>query len=92
MNVRWWRVAVVFEDAGEPCTWTLHVRAFTDESARRLVAQRVGARPFLVYACQPSEPLTRVANKEEIVADYGPYRRSWDDPMVAHLRRSLAPG
>ena len=89
MNVRWWRVAVVFEKEGAPCTWTLHVRAFTEESARRLVEQRVGERPFFVYACQPSEPLTKVANREEIVADYGPYERSWDDPMLAGLRSNL---
>jgi len=90
MNVRWWRVAVVYEDNGAPRTWTLHVRAFTEESARALVASRVGDRSFFVYACQPSDPLTKVANREEIVADYGPYERSWDDPTLAHLRAELA--
>ncbi|MHC4547429.1 MAG: hypothetical protein ACYTEZ_01520 [Planctomycetota bacterium] len=89
MKVRWWRVGVVFERDGDPWTWTLHVRALTEASARRLVAERVGEAPHAVYACQPSEPLLRVAATEEVVADYGPYRRSWQDPTIAHLRSLL---
>lgn len=79
MNVRWWRVGVLFERDDDPWTWTMHVRAFTEASARRLVAERVDG-PHEVYACVGSEPLLRVENREEIVADYGPYRRSWGDP------------
>lgn len=85
MKVRWWRMGVVFERDGDPWTWTLHVRAFSEKGARRLVAGRVDA-PHAVYACQPSDPLLRVADTEEVVADYGPYRRSWEDRTIAHLR------
>jgi hypothetical protein len=81
MKVRWWRVGVLFERDGDPWTWTFHVRAFTEASAQRLVAEKVDA-PHEVYACVGSEPLMRVANREEIVADYGPYRRSWGDPAI----------
>lgn len=84
MKVRWWRMGVVFERDGDPWTWTLHVRAFREEGARRLVAGKVAA-PHAVYACEPSDPLLRVADKEEVVADYGPYRRSWEDRTIAHL-------
>ena len=38
MKVRWWRMGVVFERDGDPWTWTLHVRAFHENGARRLVA------------------------------------------------------
>ncbi len=88
MKVRWWRMGVVFEREGDPWTWTLHVRAFTEASARRLVAERIDG-PHEVYACVGSEPLMRVANREEIVADYGPYRRSWRDPAMIGFRRAL---
>ena len=88
MNIRWWRMGVVYEDAGDPWTGTLHVRAFQESGARRIVAARVG-RPHAVYTCAPSEPLLRVKNVEEIVAQYGPYRRSWDDETVTHLRALL---
>lgn len=85
MNVRWWRMAVLFERDGAPLTWTMHVRAFTEASARALVAREVEGK-HLVYACAPSEPLARVAPKEEVVARYGPYARSWEDPALDGLR------
>jgi hypothetical protein len=81
-------MGVVFERDGDPWTWTLHVRARTEGGARRLVAETVGA-PHAVYACQPSDPLLRVADKEEVVATYGPYRRSWEDRTIAHLEALL---
>jgi len=85
MKPRWWRVAVVLQRDGDPWTWTFHVRAFTEARARALVADRVGA-PHEVYACVASDPLSRVAPVEEVVADYGPYHRSWDDPATAPLQ------
>ncbi len=85
MKVRWWRVGVIFEREGRPYTQTLHVRAFDEVSALRLVAQRIGVRHH-VYIAQPSEPLLRVKEVEEIVATYGPYERSWDDPDVGAWR------
>jgi len=88
MNPRWWRIAIVFEEEGAPRTWTFHVRAFTEKRARELVAERVG-HPFAVYACHPSDPLPRAPREDEIAADYGPWRRSWDDPAVAPLRALL---
>lgn len=88
--IRWWRVAVLFRADDAPYSWTLHVRAFTDERARRLVAARVrehagrtAEASLHVYACVPSDPLRRVTQREEIVAAYGPYRRAWDDPLLA---------
>jgi hypothetical protein len=88
VNPRWWRIAIVYEDAGEPWTWTFHVRAFTETSARALVGERVD-HDFVVYGCHPSEPLPTAPRDEEIAADYGPWRRSWDDPTVAPLRERL---
>lgn len=85
MIPRWWRVGVVFLREGDPWTWTFHVRAFTERAARALVAERVGSR-HAIYVCHPSDPLPRVAKVEEIAADYGPYRRSWEDPTITHLR------
>ena len=85
MNVRWWRIGVLFERDGAPWTRTLHIRAFTEESARRMAAERVGC-PHTVHVIEPSEPLLRVENREEIVADFGPFRRSWEDPVLAELR------
>jgi hypothetical protein len=85
MNPRWWRIGVLFEEQGAPWTWTFHVRAFSEESARRLVAERLGDRAFTVHVCHPSEPLPRAPREEEIAADYGPFRRSWDDPAVKQL-------
>lgn len=89
MNPRWWRIAIVYEDAGEPWTWTFHVRAFTEKSARALVVERV-ERQFVVYGCHPSEPLPTAPRHEEIAANYGPWKRSWDDPTIAPLRNLLA--
>jgi len=89
MKVRWWRVGVLFEKDDGPWTWTFHVRAFTEASARRLVAEKIdGAHE--VYACVGSEPLMRVANREEIVADFGPYRRSWSDPALGVVSHQLS--
>jgi len=86
MKLRWWRLSVLLERDGDPWTWTFHVRAFTEAGARRLVAERLRGEAHTVYALEPSEPLVKVAPQEEVVADYGPYRRSWDDPMLAELR------
>lgn len=82
MTLRWWRVAVLLVRDGEPWTWTLHVRAFTEKNALRLAAERV-AEPHTVLACHPSDPLPKAAPREEVVADYGPYRRSFEDPVLA---------
>lgn len=82
----WWRIAVLIERDGAPWTWTFHVRARTERKARTLVAAHVGG-PHTVYACHPSDPLFRASPQEEIAAHYGPYRRSWDDPMLAGLSR-----
>ncbi len=87
-RIRWYRVGLVFERDQTPFTWTFHVRAFTADAARRLAAARAGT-PHAVYVCQPSEPLRRVAQVEEIVAHYGPYPRSWNDPVVTPLRAAL---
>ena len=86
MNVRWWRMGVIYERGGNPWTHTFHVRAFTEEGARRLVGQRLVGIRHAFHACQPSDPLLRVANREEIVAEFGPYERSWDDETIQHLR------
>ncbi len=85
---RWWRIGVVFERGGAPWTHTFHVRALSERSARRLVADRVG-RPHGVHVCHSSEPQLNVLLTEEIAADYGPYERSWDDPMIVHLKETL---
>jgi len=92
MKLRWWRLSVLLERDGDPWTWTFHVRAFTEVSARRLVADRLQGEAHTVYALEPSEPLVKVAPKEEIVADYGPYRRSSEDPMLAGLTPEAGPG
>jgi hypothetical protein len=80
---------VVVEREGEPWTWTFHVRAFTEEKARRLIEPRLQGARFAVFACVPSDPLLKAAPLEEIVADYGPWRRSWTDPALAPLRKLL---
>jgi hypothetical protein len=87
MKLRWWRLSVLLERDGAPWTWTFHVRAFTEANARRLVAERLSGEAHTVYACEPSEPLAKVAPPEEIIADYGPYRRSWEDPAMAPFRK-----
>ena len=90
MNVRWWRIAIVYEENGAPHTWTFHVRALTDKRAQALVRDRVGRDDFAVFGSHPSEPLPTAKQTDEIVADWGPYRRSWKDPTVAPLRALLA--
>jgi len=85
-RLRWFRLSLYVERDGDPWTWAFHVRALTEANARRLVAERLEGEAHVVYACEPSEPLARAAQKEEIVADYGPYRRSWKDPMMAQVR------
>ena len=94
MSLRWWRIGVIMERDGEPWTWTLHVRANTEASARRLVDKRVAdefpdVKRSAIHLCHPSDPLLRVAPKEEIIVTYGPYRRAWSDPVVAGLRNVL---
>ena len=91
MNVRWWRLAIVYEESGEPWTWTFHVRAFTEKRARALVGESVGRAEFAVYVCHPSDPLPTALQQEAVVADYGPYRRSWDDVALRPLRARLHP-
>lgn len=82
MTLRWWRLCVLLVRAGEPWTWTFHVRAFTEATARRLVAERAG-EPHAVLACHASDPLPKAPPVEEVVADYGPWRRSFEDPMMS---------
>jgi len=89
VSVRWWRIAVVYEDDGAPHTWTFHVRALTEKRAQALVRERVGRDDFAVFGCFPSEPLPNAKQTDEIVADWGPYRRSWEDPTVAPLKGLL---
>jgi len=86
MIPRWWRIAVVLEREGAPWTWTFHVRAPTEKKARELVKSHLGEEPYAVFACHPSDPLHRAPRTPEIAAHYGPYRRSWADPLVAPLR------
>ena len=88
MSPRWWRIAIVYEDDGDPWTWTFHVRAFTEKTARALVSGHVG-RPFVTFGCFPSEPLLTAPREEAIAAHYGPWRRSWEDPTVASLRELI---
>ena|GEM_PF-7098120 len=88
MTIRWWRVGVLFERDGSLWTETFHVRAFTREAACRMVAERLDDRPHEVYACQASDPLLRVVQREEIVAAFGPYRRDPRDPTLAARRGS----
>ena len=87
MKLRWFRLSLYVERDGDPWTWTFHVRAFAEESARRLVAERLEREAHTVYQVEPSEPLSRATPKEEIVASHGPYRRSWSDPMMAQVRK-----
>jgi hypothetical protein len=87
-------MGVIMERDGEPWTETLHVRANTEENARRLVGRHVAdefpdVTRSAIHLCHPSDPLLRVAPKEEIVVTYGPYRRAWSDPVVAGLRGDL---
>ena len=89
MNVRWWRVALIYEENGAPHTHTFHARALTEKRARALVAERMQRDDFFVYGCHPSDPLPTAPPDEVIVADWGPYERSWDDPAVAALRSTL---
>ncbi|MHC4933346.1 MAG: hypothetical protein ACYTGV_14270 [Planctomycetota bacterium] len=89
MIPRWWRVGVLFERDGEPFTWTFHVRAPDAKGALELVDGRVKERPYAVFVCHPSEPLARASRKPEVAAAYGPYRRSWRDPSIGHLRKLL---
>ena len=89
MKVRWWRLGILYEEQGAPWTWTFHVRARTERKARELVTARVN-RPHGVYACVASDPLLRVEQVEEIVAEAGPFRRSWNDPVMLPLRELLA--
>jgi len=86
-RLRWFRLSVLLEREGDPWTWTFHVRAMSEANAKGLVAERLSGEAHTVYACEPSEPLTKADPKEEIVADYGPYRRSWEDPMMAPFRK-----
>ena len=93
MHVRWWRMGIVLEWEAQPHTWSLHVRAKTEKKARSLVAYRVAAdypgAPHLVHTCEPSDPLLKVANEERIAADFGPYKRSWNDPVLNKFPRDL---
>lgn len=86
---RWWRIGVVLEREGDPWTWTFHVRAATEKTARSLVKEHIGDEPFGVYVCHPSDPLPNVPPTAGIAAHYGPYRRSWEDRTIAHLRAVL---
>ena len=86
MKLRWWRVALYVERAGDPWTWTFHVRALTETTARRLVAERLDGEAHTVFVCHPSEPLSNLEPIERVVADYGPYRRPWTDPEMQQLR------
>lgn len=86
-KLRWYRLSLYVERDGDPWTWAFHVRAFSEANARKLVAERLEGEAHVIYACEPSEPLSRAPPKEEIVADYGPYHRSWKDPMMAPFRK-----
>ena len=85
---RWWRIGVVYEEDGAPWTWTFHVRALSERTAKALVAERVG-RPHGVHDCHPSDPHLKAPRTEEIAVDYGPFRRSWNDPTIAPLKETL---
>jgi len=89
VNVRWWRVALIYEDDGAPHTHTFHARALTEKRALALVVDRMARDDFHVYGCHPSEPLPTAPKEEKIVADWGPYLRSWEDPSIAYLRTQL---
>ena len=65
-------------DVGEYLSWIYHGGGL--ELWRDLYAEHD------VYLCHPSEPLNiQGKSDEEIVADYGPYERSADDPMLAEI-------
>ena len=85
MIPRWWRVAVWFEEGGDPFTQTFHVRAVTERKARTLVGEALDGREHTVYVCHPSDPLNKASREEFIAATYGPYRRSRDDPAIRTL-------
>ena len=94
MTPRWWRIGLLFERDGEPWTWTMHVRAPTRPRAEALVDEHLrkehaGARRPRIYLCHPSEPLLKVDPTPAVAAAYGPYRRSWKDPVIAALRPML---
>ncbi|MGQ0614596.1 MAG: hypothetical protein ACT4PV_12745 [Planctomycetaceae bacterium] len=89
MNPRWWRLGVVVERDGAPWTMTMHARALSEAGARRLVAARLGGERHAVFVCHESEPLPKLPREEDLAALFGPYRRSWEDPGVAPLRRLL---
>ena len=82
---RWWRIGVLIERDGDPWTWTFHVRALSERRARGLVAERVAAEHRL-FVCHPSEQLARARREDEIAAEAGPFRRSWQDPMMSELK------
>jgi hypothetical protein len=65
------------------------VRALTEKRAQALVRDRVGRDDFAVFGCFPSEQLPTAKQTDEIVADWGPYRRSWKDPTIRELRALL---
>ena len=90
MSPRWWRIVLVYEDAGDPWTWTFHVRAMSEKIARALVAKQSGLKEFAIFVCSPSEPLPTAPRENIIVANYGPWRRSWSDPTITPLRELLA--
>ncbi|MFQ5843975.1 MAG: hypothetical protein ACE5JG_03210 [Planctomycetota bacterium] len=91
MSVRWWRIVAILERAGEPWTWTFHVRASNEAAARRLVDGRLAGERFALFVVRPSDPLARGPVAGGIAADYGPWRRDWSDPAVARLRPLLEP-
>jgi hypothetical protein len=89
---RWWRLGVLMEREGAPWTATFHVRARTEEGARRIVAERVSGGRYAVYACFASDPVPKMPSHDEIAAVFGPYRRDWADPSVAALAATLGRG
>ena len=82
---RWWRVVALFERDGDPWTWTFHVRALSERRAHKLVAERID-RPHDIITSHPSDPLPKAPREDEIAAEAGPWRRSWDDPVMKGLR------
>jgi hypothetical protein len=90
VNPRWWRIVLVYEEHGDPWTWTFHVRAMSEKNARALVAKECGRKQFAVIVCSPSEPLPTAPREDLIVANYGPWRRSWGDSAIAPLRKLIA--
>ena len=90
MSPRWWRIVLVYEDDGDPWTWTFHVRAMLEKNARALVAAKVNRKRFSIFDCVPSEPLPTAPREDLVVANYGPWRRSWEDPTIAPLRELIA--